>query len=182
MSFFTVARRSRQFRFNVAAALAALAFFCVYFVVLMHEERQAEQTYGELREKDPDTYLEKIRQVRGFQIYLREFRTLKRYDQSRVEAPPFLIGRWALFAEQKRVGDAYVPPSCMHNITIQDGHLRIDGRDYPVHYVMQDLAVVARRTDGPPFVIAPIGYGAHLHHIEVTVPDHKGVRYGYLCK
>jgi len=182
MSIFTVARKSRQFRFNVTAALAALAFFCVYFILLMHEERRVERAYAELRKSDPDIYLEKIRQVRGFKNFLQEFRALKGFDQARSEAPPFLIGRWALFDEQKRVGDAYVPPSCIQNITIQDGQIAVGGTRYAVKYVMQGVATVAQRTDGLTVVIEPVGYGAHLHHIEVTMPGVTGVRYGYLCK
>ena len=182
MRYFQVARRSRQFRFNVAAGLAALVFFGVYFVALMHAERRAEQTYSKLRERNPDTYLEKIRQVRGFHIFLREFSTLKRYDLSHAEAPPFLIGRWALFDQPKRVGDAYVPPTCLNNITIQDGHIKVGTKTYAVRYVMQDSAVMARGKSGPPIIIEPVGYGSHLHHLEVVMPDGKGLHYAYLCK
>ncbi len=135
--------------------------------------------------RDPDLYLAKIRQAEGFRTYLREFTALKGYQTPQTIAPPFLIGRWVLYDEPMRVDDAYVPPMCLDDIVIQDGNIRT-GRpkqaSYPVRYQIQGANVMALREDAAPIVIVPVGYGTHVNHIEVRLPDSDETRYGYQCK
>ncbi len=185
MVSFRIARRSRSFRINAWAAIGLLAAFTAYVLTLTQIQHTTERTYAELRNTDPDLYLAKIRQAEGFRVYLRQFTELKGYQTPQTEAPPFLIGRWALHDQPLRVDDAYVPPLCLDDVVIQDGDIRT-GRpkraSYPVRYQIQDSKVMALREKAAPIVIVPVGYGTHVNHIEVKLPGSDEPRYGYLCK
>lgn len=185
MVSFRIARRSRSFRINAWVAIGLLAAFLAYVLMLTQMQHTTERAYAELRNTDPDLYLAKIRQAEGFRTYLREFTTLKGYDTPQTEAPPFLIGRWVLYDQPMRVDDAYVPPICLDDIVFQDGNIRT-GRpkraSYAVRYQIQGSNVMAVREHAAPIVIVPIGYGTHVNHIEVRLPDSDDTRYGYECK
>lgn len=180
-----IARRSRRFRFNAGLGLVSLLLFGAYVLVLTQLQRSTEQAYARLRSTDPDRYLSEIRKAEGFRVYLEKFRELKGYERPQRLAPPFLIGRWALHEKPLRVDDSYVPPSCLDNVVIQDGQIR-SGRpkeaSYDVRYVIGGKRVLAMREGQTPIVIVPIGYAAHINHIEITLPDDESPRYGYLCK
>lgn len=180
-----IARRSRRFRFNAGLGVASLLLFGAYVLALTQLQRSTEKTYVELRSSDPDRYLSEIRQAEGFRVYLEKFRELKDYKTPQRLAPPFLIGRWALHDKPLRVDDSYVPPSCLDNVVIQDGQIRTgrpEEATYDVRYVMGGKRVLAMREGLTPIVIVPVGYAAHLNHIEITLPDDERPRYGYLCK
>jgi hypothetical protein len=181
---FNIARSSRRFRFNAGVGLASLALFAVYVFALTQVQHSTEKTYAELRASDPDLYLSKIRQAEGFRVYLRQFTELKAYDTPKLQAPPFVIGRWVLYDQPMRADDAYVPPVCLDDVVIQDGLIRV-GRpkpaDYTVRYVIEGPMVMAQRELGAPISIVPIGYGVHVNHIVIRLPGAKP-RYGYLCK
>ncbi len=185
MVSFRIARRTRSFRINAWAAVGLLVAFAAYVLALTMVQHTTEQTYAGLRKTDPDLYLAKIRQTHGFRDYLREFAELKDYETPQTEAPPFLIGRWALHDKPLRVDDAYVPPMCLDDIVIQDGNIRT-GRPRPerfsVRYRIQGANVMAVRDNAAPIVIVPVGYGTHVNHIEVRLPDRDEPRYGYICK
>lgn len=184
MVSFSIARSSRRFRFNAAVGIASLVLFAIYVFALTQMQHSTERTYAELRTTDPDLFLSKIRQAEGFRVYLSEFTALKGYRTPKTEAPPFIIGRWALFDEPMRVDDAYVPPVCLDDVVIQDGLIRT-GRpkpaEYKVSYVIDGKHVLAKRDTGTPITIVPIGYGVHVNHIEIMLPGTR-MRYGYLCK
>jgi len=184
MVSFSVTSRSRRFRFNAAVGVASLALFAIYVFALTQVQHSTERTYAALRATDPDLFLSKIRQAEGFRVYLRQFTVLKGYGTPKTEAPPFVIGRWALYDEPMRVDDAYVPPVCLDDVVIQDGLIRTarpKPAEYAVSYVIEDKRVLAKRNNGPPITIVPIGYGVHVNHIEIMLPGTK-MRYGYLCK
>ncbi len=184
MVSFSIPRSSRKFRFTAGVGLGVLVLFAAYVFALTQIQHSTEKTYAALRASDPDLYLSKIRQVEGFRVYLRQFTELKDYRAPKVEAPPFIIGRWALYDEPMRVDDAYVPPVCLDDVVIQDGMIRT-GRpkpaEYKVRYMIDGMRVLAQRDQGTPITIAPIGYGVHVNHIEVTLPGQAKPRYGYLC-
>lgn len=185
MVSFRLARRTRSFRINAWAAIGLLVAFTAYVLALTQIQHTTELTYAELRQSDPDLYLAKIRQAQGFRSYLRQFSELKNYQTPQTEAPPFLIGRWALHDQPLRVDDAYVPPLCLDDIVIQDGNIRL-GRpkraSYAVRYQIQGNNVLAVREKSAPIVIVPVGYGTHVNHIEVRLPGTDYPRYGYVCK
>lgn len=180
-----LARNSRRLRINTWVAIGLLAAFGAYVLALTQMQHTTERTYAELRNSDPDLYLATIRRTEGFRVYLREFTALKGYQTPQVEAPPFLIGRWALHNQPMRVDDAYVPPVCLDDVVIQDGNIRT-GRpksaSYLVRYQVKDAKVLALRDSAPPIVITPVGYGVHVNHIEITLPGSQKIRYGYVCK
>lgn len=180
-----IARRSRRFRFNAGLGLASLLLFGAYVLVLTQLQRSTEQTFARLRSSDPDRYLSQLRQTEGFPVYLETFGELKGYGTPQRLAPPFLIGRWALHERPLRVDDSYVPPSCLDNVVIQDGQIRAtrpEEATYDVSYAIGGKRVLAMREGKTPIIIVPIGYRAHINHIEITLPDDDGTRYGYLCK
>lgn len=185
MVSFRFARRSRGFRINPWVVGGLLAAFAVYVLVLTQIERKTERTYAALRKSDPDLYLEKIRLTEGFRAYLRQFTEMKDFTTPQTEAPPFLIGRWALNDKPLRVDDSYVPPMCLDNVVIQDGKIhtgRPTPASYAVRYHIEGKRVLATRENGPPIVIVPVGYGTHVNHIEVRLPGSDKTRYGYACK
>jgi hypothetical protein len=181
---FNIARSSRRFRFTAGVGIVSLVLFGAYVFALTQIQHSTEKSYAELRATDPDLYLSKIRQAEGFRVYLRQFTEMKGYGTPKLEAPPFVIGRWVLYDEAMRVDDAYVPPVCLDDVVIQDGLIRV-GRpkpaEYKVHYVIEGPLVLAQRESASPISIVPIGYGVHVNHIVVTLPGSKP-RYGYLCK
>jgi len=181
---FRLARRARRLRINAWFAAGLLVAFGAYVIALTQMQHTTERTYAALRVSDPDLYLAKIRQAEGFRTYLRQFAALKG-KTPQAEAPPFLIGRWALYDQPMRVDDAYVPPICLDDVVIQDGSLRT-GRphraSYPVRYRVDDTKVVAERDNAPPIIIVPVGYGVHVNHIEIKLPGSDKKRYGYVCK
>jgi len=185
MVSFNIARSSRRFRFNAGLGLLSLLLFGAYVLALTQIQRSTEETYAKLRTSDPDRYLSQIRKAEGFRVYLQKFRELKGYERPQRLAPPFLIGRWALHDKPMRVDDAYVPPTCLDDVVIQDGEIRT-GRPkhaaYTVRYVFNGTRVLALREGQVPIVIVPIGYGVHINHIEITLPDADAPRYGYMCK
>jgi len=181
---FRLARRSRRLRINAWFAAGLLVAFGVYVIALTQMQHTTERTYAALRVSDPDLYLAKIRQAEGFRTYLRQFAALKG-QAPQAEAPPFLIGRWALHDQPLRVDDAYVPPMCLDDVVIQDGSIRT-GRpqraSFPVRYQVGDTKVTAVRDNAAPIVIVPVGYGVHVNHIEIKLPGSDKTRYGYVCK
>jgi hypothetical protein len=181
---FRFARRSRRLRINAWFAAGLLVAFGVYVIALTQMQHTTERTYAALRVSDPDLYLAKIRQAEGFRTYLRQFAALKG-QALQAEAPPFLIGRWALHDQPLRVDDAYVPPMCLDDVMIQDGSIRT-GRpqraSYPVRYRVGEAKVTAVRDNAAPIVIVPVGYGVHVNHIEIKLPGSDKTRYGYVCK
>lgn len=185
MVSFRFARRARSFRINAWVAVGLLVAFAAYVLALTQIQRTTERTHAELRKTDPDFYLAKIRQAQGFRVYLRQFSELKGFQTPQTEAPPFLIGRWALHDKPLRVDDAYVPPLCLDDVVIQDGNIRT-GRprraSYPVRYRIRGTEVLAVRENAAPIVIVPVGYRAHINHIEVRLPGSDKARYGYRCK
>jgi hypothetical protein len=182
---FRFARRSRRLRINAWFAAGLLVAFAAYVIALTQMQHTTERTYAALRVSDPDLYLAKIRQAEGFRTYLRQFAALKGYQTPQAEAPPFLIGRWALYDQPMRVDDAYVPPICLDDVVIQDGNVRT-GRphraSYPVRYRVVETRVIAERDNAAPIVIVPVGYGVHVNHIEIKLPGADRTRYGYVCK
>lgn len=182
---FRLSRRTRGLRINAWVAIGLLVAFAAYVLVLTQIQQKTARTHAELRKSDPDLYLAKILQAQGFRDYLREFTALKGYQTPQAEAPPFLIGRWALHEKPLRVDDAYVPPLCLDDIVIQDGNIRTargKRASYTVRYQIQGDKVMALRENAAPIVIVPVGYRAHLNHIEVRMPGSDATRYGYLCK
>jgi hypothetical protein len=162
-----------------------LVVFAAYLVFLTYAERQAEAHHAALRATAPDRYLEETRQALGYDHFLQEFRELKGYDAWHETVPSFLLGRWALFDEAKRVSDLYFPASCLDAVAIEDGRIKLLGENAASHaaeYRLDGNTVTARLADGRELPIRLVAYGVRLHHIELTPPGYEKAVYGYLCK
>ena len=170
--------------------LLGVALLVGYVFLLEHEERTMDAYYSDLRDSNPARYLTEIRQAHGFQVYLDEYLALNDYKTPTTDVPPFLIGRWSLFEEEKRVGDDFIPSSCLLSLEIEDERLKLLSEDktvFPVAYTMDGDIATAHRPDGAPVLIQVVAYGSHVHHIEVQnlpgVPaSADGPLYGYLCR
>jgi hypothetical protein len=162
-----------------------LVLLAGYVLLLNHEERAMEAYYADLKENNVELYLDKILQAQGFRTYLEEYLEVHDYTKPTTEAPPFLVGRWEMFDESMRVDDEFVPDSCSNALEIEDGQLKTLGtspNQEAVHYTMAGDQVTVHREDAPKMTIAVIGYGSHLHHLEITDPVLGSTRYGYMCR
>lgn len=178
----TVARRGPRGR--IAGALIAVVCITAYASFLDYEEQRVRAYFATLRANDPERYLAEFRRVAGFAAFLAEFRDVEGYGRFRPEVPAFLLGRWALFAEPKRVGDLYAADICTEAISLETGVMRVSGPrpgTYPVRYRLDgDRAVL--QIKGGEVPVRLVSYGLFLHHIELVPPGYDSLRYGYLCR
>jgi hypothetical protein len=164
---------------------ATVVLMVGYIMLLNHEERVMSQYYEKLRQTAPDVYLSKIMQARGFRSFIDEYLVIHDYSQPKKTVPPFLLGRWALFEKFKHVSDDFLPDSCLDGVEIEDGRVKFFGKtkgDYPATYTMDGNTVTAQLDGAQDINVNVIGYGSHLHHIEMALPGSDGVQYGYMCR
>jgi len=177
-----VGRRSRK---GVLLAIGLVVFFAGYTWFLDYQEAQVRQRLGELRGSNPDRYLNQIRTVVPFDKYLAEYSKLKGYAEYRESVPPFLLGRWALFPEAKRVGDSYLADECIDTIAFEDARVKMSGAVASTHaakYRLDGSDVIVQLQDGTDVAVRLVSYGERLHHVELDPPGYDGRRFGYLCK
>ncbi len=178
----TVARRWPRAR--IAGTLVAVVCIAAYASFLGYEEQRVRAHFAELRATDPERYLAEFRRVAGFTPFLAEFRDLEGYDRFRSEVPAFLLGRWALFTEPKRVGDLYAADICTEAVSLETGVMRVSGPHpgtYPARYRLDGDRAVLRVGDRE-VPVRLVSYGLFLHHIELVPPGYDRIRYGYLCR
>lgn len=177
--------RGRRARTGMLMAAGLVAFFAVYTWFLGYQEARVKEIFAGLRTSNPDLYLTELSKVVGFDRYLREYRSLKGYDRFRSDVPPFLLGRWALFPEAKRVSDFYFADNCINSIIFEDGFVKTSGEVTAIHavdYRLDGNTVTLQLHDGANVPVTLVSYGVRLHHVELTLPGFPGTRYGYLCK
>lgn len=181
----TLPRIFRRPQMLLISLIAVLVFLIAYVALLNHEDRTMEAYYADLRASDSELYLSKIMQARGFRTFLAEYEDIHDYTQPIAEVPSFLVGRWALFDKAKRVSDDFVPDACVNGVEIEDGQFKVFGdksAPFSARYTMMGNTVTAHLNGAATARIDVIGYGSHLHHIEVTLPGGNAVRYGYMCR
>lgn len=166
-------------------AAGVIAFFVAYAGFLGYQEQRVKASFAELRNSDPELYLNEISKVIGFQRYLEEYRIIKAYEIYREDVPSFLLGRWALFDAPKRVSDVYFAERCIDSIAFEDRLVRITRQTTSFHdaqYQLSGQTVMVRLDGQTEMPVKLVSYGVRLHHIELTPPGASGTRYGYLCK
>jgi hypothetical protein len=171
-------------RLLLITIIAVLAFSVGYIMLLNHEEHVMENYYQKLRNTNVTLYLSKIMQTRGFRSFLKEYLAVRDYSHPVAEAPVFLVGRWALFDEAKRVSDDFIPSNCFSGVMIEDGRLKFFGNDVDSHaarYTMNGSTATAHLQGARDVNIDVVGYGNYLHHIVVRTPGSDHPRYGYMC-
>ena len=184
----TTLRLPSVLRDNQRRALIAVAAIVVvvgYIMLLSHEENVMRKYYDDLRSTNANLYLSKILKARGFDKYLEEYLEIHDYEKPIEEAPLFLVGRWALFDEKKRVGDDFVPDTCVPSVEIEDGNLKFIDNDknrYAARYTMKGSVVTAHLEGRHDVTVEVVGYGSHLHHIELQDKGTGETRYGYMCR
>ncbi|MDF1748775.1 MAG: hypothetical protein P1V34_07875 [Alphaproteobacteria bacterium] len=172
-------------QFLALGITATVVLMAGYIMLLNHEERAMSDYYEKLRQTSPDVYLSKIMQARGFRSYIDEYLDIHDYSQPQKTVPPFLLGRWALFDKYKNVSDDFLPDSCLNGVEIEDGRVKFFGKttgDYPAKYTMQGNTVTLQLDGAPATDVDVVGYGSHLHHIEMHAPESGQVLYGYMCR
>lgn len=185
MSVATEIVRTRSRRKGLLFAVGIVAFFAAYTWLLDYQEAGVKAHLAELRMSNPDLYLSQIRTVVTFEQYLADYRTLKDYQNFRGAVPEFLLGRWALFPEAKRVSDFYFADNCTNSVAFEDGLVKTVGElisSNAAQYRLDGTTVTLKTQLAGEFAVNLVSYGVRLHHIELTMPGYDGPRYGYLCK
>ena len=178
-----VAVRKISVNFLVGLALLLSALGYVYF--LRVEDADAVGNLTELRHSDPVHYLENIRHQKGFHAYVAEYTKTNGYEHLNREVPTFLLGRWALFDQPKRVGDQFIAEDCSNALVIEDGMVKTAGAKaaaYPARYRIDGDTVEAHLGGRNIMSISLVSYDMDLHHIVVTLPGQTKPSYGYICK
>jgi hypothetical protein len=166
-------------------AIGLAAFFAAYTSFLDYQENQVRLRMEELRSGDPDTYLSQVRTIIPFDRYIEEYRMVKGYGELRAVVPSFLLGRWALFADAKRVSDSYLADDCTDSIAFEDGRAKAAGEVAWIkeaRYRLDGSTVIVELQNIGEIPVRLVSYGERLHHIEFDLPGYDGRRYGYLCK
>ena len=156
-----------------------------YVALLNQEERATAEHYAELRNSDVQQYLVRVKQLQGFKAYLREYLEVYDYTKPNEVAPGFVVGRWALYDEEKRVSESFLPEVCNPSIQVEDGHIKVSEKpdlSGPTNYTISGQTLKAHLAGGATIAVDMISFGVHLHHIEVKLPGSDKVRYGYMCR
>lgn len=173
---------------SLRSALIVLAILVAaggYGWVLKAKNQAVAERFEHLQHSNTRAYLSHVRLTRGFKAYLKEYVRLRHADDWRRDAPPFLVGRWALFDKAKRVSEAYFPEVCLDAAEIEDGRFKRLAKTTATHrarYRMDGDRVVVEFDGNREVPITLKSYGTALHHIVVTLPGEKRPHYGYLCK
>lgn len=169
---------------GLLVALALLVAAGGYVWLLKYKNQAVAEHFDQLERNDLRAYLSHVRMTRGFGTFVAEYAKLRHFEGWKDDAPSFLVGRWALFDEPKRVSENYFPDVCLNAVEIEDGRFKHMLKHTEIHkarYRIENDHVVVRLADGRTVPVMLASYGTALHHIVVTLPgDHK--RYGYLCK
>lgn len=175
----------RPGRGTLMLAGGLIVFFAAYGWFLDYQENRVKTYFSDLRNSDPELYLNEVSKVVGFERYLEQYRAIKGYDIYRGDVPSFLLGRWALFDQPKRVSDAYFADTCVDSIAFEDGLIKISNgriRRRAASYELNNDTVLVKLDNKSVMKVKLVSYGVRLHHIELTPPGAHRLRYGYLCK
>ena len=174
-------RRTKRETIGIIALSAILLAGYVWF--LDRQEARAAQYFQDLRSTAPDQYLNEVRQVSGFDFFLSEYADLKGYGTDQSAAPDFMLGRWSLSFQKKRVSDTYRAAECVDVLLIENGRVTYPGQTEPTKatYRLADNHLFIGHGSGTALVTL-IGSGIHLHHIELVQPGSDGPAYGYPCR
>ncbi len=165
-----------------ALAIVAL-FFYVWF--LNHQESRAEKYFADMRTSNPVKYLNEVKQVSGFEDFLREYARIKGYDTFKPKTPEFLLGRWSITPVAKRVSDSYESISCMNPLLIENGRITYPGENHPrtgLTFRLNGPLLTVRQPGQPEEIIRIVSSGVFLHHLELVLPGETKTSYGYRCK
>lgn len=161
---------------------AALIFTALYLVFLAYQEQHASRNLAALRESDPDSYLDRVRMLEGFDRYVRDFRTIKGFDQFRTNAPIFMIGRWTLRDAPERMPVGTLP-ACTDPIVFEYGRVKLprDGTDLLADFRLEGAELIVRPRAGEPFSVRLVGFAAAIDHLELVPPGRDALSYAYPC-
>lgn len=178
------ALRRKRLKKRLPELIIGLVALAIYVVYLSQQDARVRDRFAQTREESPQTYLEEVRIVRGFDAYLRAYTQLRGSDRFTEAAPDFLLGRWAMFDAPLRVDDRFSASSCRNTLLIENGRVTPPGAaaPLPAKYWLKGNDLMVMLADGERFSVKVIGSGVHLHHLEVASGLAGGHRYAYRCE
>lgn len=167
----------------LAGGATALAIL-VYFLVLGAMDGRAARYFEDLRTRDPATYLDQLRETKGFDAFLSEYAAIGGFAEFAPQTPNFLVGRWTMRPEPLRLTPGQAPAECTDPATFDYGlFLAVEGGGpaLAVQYRIAGDTVEMRSGEGSVYPIRLVGYGANLDHVEFTPPGRTTPVFAYLC-
>lgn len=161
-----------------ALALAGYVFY------LNQQDARVQAHFEKTRREAPQTYLDELRVVRGFNAYLEAYAEIHGTDRFGDRAPEFLLGRWAVFDRPLRVDDRFSTTSCRNAVLVENGRLTLPDATgaVPAEYRLFGNRVFIRTRDRQDeIIIRLIASGIYLHHLEFDRGDGRGIGYAYRC-
>jgi len=154
-----------------------------YIWFLDRQETRAAQYFQDLRVAAPDRYLNEIRRISGFEFYLSEYGDLKGFGAYQARVPDFMIGRWSLADQPKRVSDTYRVADCVNPLIFENGRVTYPTQTDPVAatFRLERNQLFVRHPTGETTRVTLVGTGIHLHHIELDLPASDARVFGYAC-
>lgn len=176
-------RRITLRRSTLILLACGIGFAVFYLFFLSYQDRRAETYLEELRQSDPDAYLEQVRLREGFSHYVVEFATLEKFDQFRTAVPSFMVGRWTLreSIERTPIGTS---PDCSDPITFEYGRIELPRDDIsrPSQFRLDGQTLEVRPRNDDPISVALVSYGAAINHLELVPPGRDRLFYAYPCR
>lgn len=179
-----IAKRIPRLPALAKVLLIAIGLLALYVPVLQYEEHRVEARLARLRTEAPDAYLGEVRRREGFDAYLSEYAALNGYDAWHPTAPPFLLGRWALFETKQHVDMSFMPGTCHPSIEFEGGRIKLSGKHeaaFAATYRIRHGQVVARLNKSREMPIDIHSVDDRIYYIELQPPDSPGTLYGYRC-
>lgn len=175
----------RQNRLAVRLVLFVALALAILLPAIEWRELQVERELAELRETQPQAYLDRLRQQEGFSSYLPAYAELNGYRDWHARPPGFLEGGWRLYEVKQEVSTDFRPDVCHPAIYVEPGelHLRGPGDRYPdARYRIRDGRIEVQLLDAGRFTITPVAPGEHIYYLKIDgLPGTDGPRYAYRC-
>jgi hypothetical protein len=156
-----------------------------YIWFLNHQQIRAEEYFENLKKTAPQQYLNEIKGVAGYDVFLREYRRINKYDSFKSKAPDFMLGRWSVVSTEKRVSSAYTAPNCLNPLLIENGRITLPNTPAPINgarYKLVGNDLIVSLPSNKQIEIALVSAGILLHHLELNLPDQPQTSFGYSCR
>lgn len=165
---------------EIILGLVALAGYLLY---LNQQDARVKAHFDQSRKDSPETYLEEIRIVQGFDAYLDAYSDIYGSGRFTEEAPGFLLGRWALFDHPLRVDDRFSTAACRNSALVENGRLTLPGAAaaMPAEYWLSGDRVIVRLHNGDEIFVRLKSSGINLNHLEFDRGHGSEIGYAYRC-
>lgn len=156
-----------------------------FWPVLEYRSNQLSAQLHELRERDPQAYLDTLRENHGYDRFMAAYRKVRGYDHWQSRPPYFAEGGWRLYRTRQDVTSDFTPALCHPALYLEPGqvHLRQDGRvTREALYRIRDGEIQVQMADGTVSHLKVIAPSQQIYYLRVTgLPSLDGPRYAYHC-